>query len=310
MRVFAFLGLALATGCGLSLEGGLFGTPETPDAGNRDASVTPMPTMTATTAAPDATPDAEPDAGPGPIDAAPDTQPPQLSATNVKVSYAAGKDGNVYKLVGSTFTALTSDKCPAGEETAVMTDGRIFITSSDSSELHSVDPTTGKCTPIKKASANTFPFALGVAPKGTLSATSDRLIGYRGSDYVEIDDTSGVVSIVGSNALAGQVPRGDVTSINMDGYVAIRSGSGTGAMNCLNGAGDCVQKVNLTTGAPVGTPIQIPAQILGLAQDRGTLLLYRTVEVSSVDLATKTLTSVAPYPANANFTGAGAAPWQ
>jgi hypothetical protein len=317
MRVFAFLGLALATGCGLSLDGGLFGTPETPDAG-REASVTPLPTMTTGGPNPgiaDAGNDVAAEAGPdATIDNTPDVfvPPPPPTAANVTVSYAAGKDKKIYKLIGSTFTALTSDKCPAGEETAVMTGPRVFVTSSDSTELYSVDPATGACSPIKKGGV--FRFALGVAPKGTLSPTADTLIGYQNSDYVTINETTGMVTVILANALGGQVPRGDVTAVNTSGYVSIRQDSGSGTMQCKTG--DCIQQVDLATGSPVGTPVPVlGSRILGLAQDRGNLLLFRndgTDRVSSYSPLTKLIVvdNVAAFPSNANFTGAGAAPWQ
>jgi hypothetical protein len=323
MRVFAFLGLALATGCGLSLEGGLFGTPESPDAG-RDASATPLPTMTATTDAPDAkpptTPDTGPDSGPGSIDAAPDAPVPPNPA-NVKVSYAAGKDGNVYKLEGSNFTTFASANCPSqAEETAVMRDtvanvDKVFITSTAGDELFSV--TSTGCVRIgAKRSNGYYPYALGVATAGTLDVT-DTLVGYNGAKYVRIAEASGDVVDVTTGALGDLRPSGDITAIGSKGYVSVFDKNNSAVDEC-GPNGDCIMEIDLQTGRRVsGSSLKkiMNLSVEGLAQSEGKLLLY-TRTISAVLLFDPALpfvlgTPVALFPVpTPQFSGAGAAPWQ
>jgi hypothetical protein len=234
---------------------------------------------------------------------------PVLSAGNVTVSYAAGKDQKVWKLDGATFTEFASAGCPRGEETAVMTDGKIFVTSERGDGLFAV--TAAGCVRIgAPRQPGYYPYALGVAPKGSFSTMQDTLVGYNDAAYVSIDAITGNVVVVNATALGDQLPSGDLTAINKEGYVAIAANTGRGAMKCLQ-TGDCIQKVDLTTGATIGTPIVVPgAQILGLAHARGTLLLFRSNQVSSFDLGSAALSNVANYPGGLSFSGAGAAPWQ
>jgi hypothetical protein len=306
MRAFALLGLSLCVACGGTSDIEILSNAPTGGEG-RDDAAQPLPLVDSGIAQRDSGEMRSEDAGTLPPKDASVT--PGLSAGNVTASYAAGKDQKVWKLEGATFTEFASVGCPRGEETAVMTDGRIFVTSERGDSLFAV--AAAGCVRIgPPRKQGYYPYALGIAPKGTFSNVQDTLVGYDGAAYVSIDVITGNVTVVNANALGDQLPGGDVTAINTDGYVAIAAGTGKGAMKCRP-TGDCIQKVDLVTGTPIGMPIVVVgAQIVGLAHDRGTLLLFRLNQVSSFDLGTGALSSVANYPGGLSFSGAGSAPWQ
>jgi hypothetical protein len=126
-------------------------------------------------------------------DSLPEDDAAVLSALNVKRSYAIA-GGLVYEFtVGTTptFAEQISIGCPSpAEETAVLADGRIFVTSSGNKALYSFIKGAG-CTPIREADNGAYPSALGVAPVGTVSLTQETLVGYRGAAYVRVDTVTG-----------------------------------------------------------------------------------------------------------------------
>jgi hypothetical protein len=295
-------------GCGLNLTG--TAGPAAADDGEADAVA---PSDGGPTQDEAATPqDAATDEGPGdtssPSDAsdardASDAAPPPDPA-KVTVSYAAGKDQKVYSfdMTAKSFVALPSNGCPVAEESAVLTDGTVYVTSSDNKDFYKV--TSTGCTSIRMGS--NFPYALGTAPVGTASATEEWLVGYMGAgDYVRVD-TNGNVTTITPGALGALRPSGDVTAIGTRGFLAALTGSGT----CPSG-GDCVVEVDLKTGTPIKLLSQLPGLgIYGIAHGGGQLLLYANSQVYPYDVNTKTLLpALAGWPAGANFSGAGAPPY-
>jgi hypothetical protein len=245
------------------------------------------------------------DGGPG-ADAA-DAKPPD--PTKVTISYAAGKDAKVYKFDSLTnaFTALTSTGCPSAEESAVLSDGSVYVTSSDNTKLFTW--TSTGCTLVRGASS--FPYALGTAPVGTLSATEEVLVGYMGAgDYVRVDRANGDVTLVTAGALGTLRPSGDVTAFGAKGFLAAASGTGSGSFACAGG-GDCIVEVSLKTGVPITFVKRFAGYgIYGLAHSRGSLLFYANGQVFPYDLTTQTLgAALATMPGTAAFSGAGAPPY-
>ena len=241
------------------------------------------------------------------VDAADAFVPPD--PVKVTVSFAAGKDAKVYRFdaVAKIFTALVSTGCPVAEETAVMSDGSVYVTSSDNQSLFRWTATG--CTSVRAGS--NFPYALGTAPIGTLSATEEVLVGYMGAgDYVRVDRNNGDVVTVTPGALGQLRPAGDLTAFGARGYLAALQGTGAGAFACAAG-GDCIVEVSLVTGRPVALLERFAGLgIYGLAHSRGSLLFYANGEVFPYDLTTKVLgPSLAPMPGGAGFSGAGAPPY-
>lgn len=292
-------------GCGLSLS-----IDETAPAPAPSASVTskPPPTPPPTTPpAADAAVDAEPSGdGGGPdaelVDASDGAVVVPPDPAKVSVSYAAGKNRVVYAfdVTTATFTAQTSTGCPVAEETAVMADGTVYVTSQDSRELFTWAAGAG-CTRI--ANNLSLPFALGTADLGGV----EELVGYRNGDYVKVSRATGAVTTITAGALGSLRPSGDVTRIGTKGYLAAQSGTGGGAFACPAG-GDCVVSVNLTDGRPVALLKHfVGLGIFGIAHSGGMLLLYANGQVFPLDPATLVLgASLAAAPTGADFSGAGA----
>jgi hypothetical protein len=289
----AALPLTLAA-CGLGLTG--LGTGEGADGGATDAAIR---AGDASEPADGSTADAGGDA---PVDA-----PPPPDPAKVSISYALGKNGIVYAFdaLASTFQPLASGGCPAGEETAVLSDGTVYVTSSNNGDLYRL--TSTGCTLVKGSSS--FPYALGTAPAGTLGA-SEELVGYTGGDYVKVDKTTGIITTVKTGALGSLRPSGDVTAIGTRGFLAAQSGTGSGAFACPGG-GDCIVEVSLATGEPVAFVQQLVGfGIYGIAHSKGKLLLYANGQVFPYDVTTKALgASMALWPGGASFSGAGAPPF-
>jgi hypothetical protein len=293
-------------GCGLSLS-----IDETAPAPAPSASVTSKPPPTPPPTSPpggDAAVDAEPSGdGGGPdaelVDASDGAVVVPPDPAKVSVSYAAGKNRIVYAfdVTTATFTAQTSTGCPSAEETAVMADGTVYVTSSDSRELFTWAAGAG-CTRVGGNNLS-LPFALGTADLGGV----EELVGYRNGDYVKVNRATGAVTMVTPGALGMLRPSGDVTRIGTKGYLAAAGGTGGGAFACPAG-GDCIVSVNLTDGRPVARLQHFAGLgIYGIAHSGGMLLLYANDQVFPLDPATLVLgASLAAAPNGANFSGAGA----
>ncbi len=250
-----------------------------------------------------------------PADAAVAERPSDVTAANapavasdVVFSYAIGRNRTVYRfdLTTKSFTPLPSAGCPTGGETAVFTDGSVYFTSSNNRGLFRLTATG--CDEINYG--GTFPIALGTAPKGTRSDTHEALVGYDGNDYVEVNTTTGLVSVVTAAALGDLRPSGDVVAIGTRGFLAAASGKGSGLLACPTN-GDCIVEVDLKTGRPLGTLTHLPGlSIEGLARGHQQLIVYCADGIlRSYDTATKLFPlTIATSPATASFTGAGSAP--
>lgn len=236
-----------------------------------------------------------------------------LDPTKVDIAYAAGRNGKMYslRLGSSTMVEEPSGGCPPAQETAVTSDGTVWLTSLDNHDLYTWSAGSG-CKKAVRADTSKYdlPLALGVAPKGTLSAAGDELVGYQGSDYLRIDRTTLAVSTVMANALGGYMVRGDVVALGRDGYVTVAGGTGpTGAL-CSGGA-DCILPVNLVDGTPTGAPIPVPYFMEGLGHSGGALLLFCTdQQVRPFYPSTRSIgPAVAQSPAGVSFGGAGSRPF-
>lgn len=223
--------------------------------------------------------------------------------TKVTVSYAAGKNAIVYAFdyTTATFTAQTSTGCPMAEETAVTSDGTVYVTSPDNRELFKWTTGVG-CTRVGGTNLN-LPFALATAE----IAGVEELVGYRNGDYMKVNRTTGVVTMIKMGALGMVRPSGDVTRIGAKGYLAAETGKGGGAFACPSG-GDCVMSVNMTDGTPVALLKHFPGLgIYGIAHSKGTLLLFANAQVYPFDPATLVLgPALASAPTGSSFSGAGA----
>ena len=303
---------AVVAGCGLSLAVDPAGDagpapsaePSTtaPAPSGTGTTPTPQPTGTAPIEADGATPDAAPlvDSGTdAPIvsaDAGRDATAP--GPVNVNVSYALGKDAKVYLFDhdAKTFTAGLSTNCPPGEETAVMQDGTVYVTSSDSRDLFRWSPATG-CTFVGTAN---LPFALGTAFIGGV----EQLVGYRDADYDLVSTTNATVTRLTNNALGALRPAGDYARVGTRAFLSVQTNEGA----CPAG-GDCIVEIDPSNGRPLTAPKQyVGLGIFGLAQSRGKLLLYANAQVYEMAVATLTLgPSLKAFPTGALFSGAGAA---
>lgn len=303
--LFAVSVACVVAGCGLSL-------------GVDEVSPGPAPSVSPT---PAPTPNPPPTGGPTPpsvVDAAVGVDGGDLDAavvdasdgavvlpadpTKVSVSYAAGKNAVVYAFdfTTATFTAQTSTGCPSAEETAVMADGTVYVTSSDSRDLFKWTAGAG-CARVGTNLG--LPFALGTAE---LSGVEE-LVGYRNGDYVKVDRATGAVTTITAGALGTLRPSGDVTRIGTKGYLAAQSGTGNGALACPVG-GDCVVSVGLTDGRPIALVKHfVGLGIFGIAHSGGQLLFYANGQVFPFDPSTQVLgAALASTPAGASFSGAGA----
>lgn len=308
MRRCGWVLVAVAfVGCGLDLTvSDSFGPPTPADASTSDATLPPS-------ADAEAPRDAAPADGDSPDASTDASADASLDPTKVDISYAAGRNGKMYSLrQGATvMVEEPSGGCPPAQETAVMSDGTVWVTSLDNHDLYKWSAGSG-CTKVARADTTKYdlPFVLGVAPKGTLSAASDELVGYQGSDYLRIDRTTLAVSTVMANALGGYVVRGDVVAIGRDGYVTVAGGTGPTGAVCSGGA-DCILPVNLEDGTPVGAPIPVPHIMEGLAHSGGALLLFCTdQQVRPFYPSTRSIGApIAPSPGGATFGGAGSRPF-
>ncbi len=304
-RLLAGAAFFVLAGCGLSLA-----VDEVAPTPSPTVQPFPGPPPTPTTQPPPQGQDAETDPEPTPDSEGGDAQtvdaedgavvPPD--PTKVVVSYAAGKNSIVYAFdyTTATFTPQTSTGCPSAEETAVMSDGAVYVTSSDNRDLFKWTSGVG-C--VRIATNLSLPFALGTAE----IAGVEELVGYRSGDYLRVNRTTGVVTTIKANALGSLRPSGDVTRIGTVGYLAAQKSTGSGAYACPSN-GDCVVTVSLTDGTPVSLLKHFPAlEILGIAHSKGTLLLFANDRVFPFDPNTLVLgAALATTPVGAAFSGAGA----
>lgn len=303
MRALLAVSVALVVaGCGLSLAVDEVAPGPAPSATSTTkpppgGGTTPPPVVDAAVVADGGEPDAIA------VDASDGAVVLPADPNKVSLSYAAGKNAVVYAFdfTTSTFTAQTSTGCPSAEETAVMGDGTVYVTSSDSRELFKWTAGAG-CARVGGTNLS-LPFALGTAEL----AGVEELVGYRGGDYVKVDRTTGAVTTITAGALGTLRPSGDVTRIGTKGYLAAQSGTGSGALACPVG-GDCVVSVGLTDGRPIALVKHfVGLGIFGIAHSGGVLLFYANGQVLPFDPSTQVLgAALASSPVGASFSGAGA----
>jgi hypothetical protein len=123
-------------------------------------------------------------------------------------------------------------------------DGNMFGTTFVSAGVYKIDKTTAACTLIRADTNPTaYPNSLSFVPVGTALPNAEALVGYDFSNnYIRIDTTTGVITIIGSGILSPYTSSGDIVSVIGGGtYLTVKGGP----ENCS----DCIVEVNPTTGA-------------------------------------------------------------
>jgi hypothetical protein len=171
--------------------------------------------------------------------------------------YAVNPDTNAVTRVGD-FSGCDSEVI----DIALDKDSTMYATTFGG--VYTVDTTTAACKLIAMGS---YPNSLSFVPAGTLSSTSEALVGYLAATYVQIDTTTGAVSSVGSlGGNQGYASSGDIVSVIGGGtYLTI-----TGGDDCSDS--DCLVEVNPKTGALVTNygPLGY-SEVYGLAFWAGTV---------------------------------------
>jgi hypothetical protein len=164
------------------------------------------------------------------------------------------------------------------------------------SALVKINKETAQCTTIKTGS---YPNSLSFVPKGTVFPDKEALVGYQGSNYLEINITTGAVTNIGSIG-SGLSSSGDIVSIIGGGTYLTVTGSG---------CADCMVEVNPSTGALITNlgPIGYGA-VYGLAFWAGTAYGFNSAgKMFSYDVLTGQTQPIA-FPGNPSgliFYGAG-----
>lgn len=204
-----------------------------------------------------------------------------------------------------TFAKVAAfTNCSGGiEEIAVDANGAVVATRADNGALFllgGADKTT--CAAAIPAA---MPFALTFAPKGTLQASTDTLVGYAGDgDYLRYDRVTGASTLVRGGALGGYRPRGDVTfGPGGKGYVAAVPGNGT--VSCPT---DCLVEVDMTTGSVIRKVTEFPSgEVYAIAFSNGKVHGFAAnAKVDIVTLDPLSVETVTPDGGVPSFRGGGA----
>ena len=118
--------------------------------------------------------------------------------------------------------------------------GNMYGTSS--SGFVRIDKTNAHCTTINTGFG--YPNSLSFVPAGTVHLTTEALVGYQGSTYVEIDPSSGAMSNIGSLGSGQLSSSGDIVSVIGGGTYLTVNGVTASGHNCS----DCVVKVDPASG--------------------------------------------------------------
>lgn len=162
---------------------------------------------------------------------------------------------------------------------ALNEDGDMFGTTYDA--VYKIDKETAAATLIKE-SANPgdreYPDSLSFVPKGTLEDDREVLVGYRGSDYIQIDPETGNIKVIKANALGAQlVSSGDIVSIKGDDFLTYLTVKPKNASQCTGECepckqNDCLFQVDPVTGAKISNLGSTKREnVFGLAFWEGTV---------------------------------------
>ncbi len=118
--------------------------------------------------------------------------------------------------------------------------------------LMRVDPRTAACTAIGTSSSTTERFVNGLAfaPRGTVAADREVLVGFSDRDYVAIDTATGRSSLLAAGVLPdGLASSGDVVVLRDGRAFVTATGTGTGTAPGLDcEAHDCLFEFDSKTG--------------------------------------------------------------
>jgi hypothetical protein len=227
---------------------------------------------------------AQPDAG------AADAAVPELPIYGVTLT-------SLYRFHPDTLT-LTNVGLLAGclniTDIALDATGKMYATGTG---LYTIDTSTGACTAV---SAVPQPFTLTALPSGALHAGTESLVAFLGSDYVEVNVATGVVTQVKSQAINQYQPSGDVVAeVDAGMFVSVTDPT------CST---DCILSVRPTDGTIVKNwgPSGSTA-VLGLAMSRGALygFLGKGDIVRFTFAAGKVTSTVLPLTEKPVWIGAG-----
>ncbi|HEY3448594.1 MAG TPA: hypothetical protein VGK67_19715 [Myxococcales bacterium] len=174
-------------------------------------------------------------------------------------------------------------------------DSTLYATAFDG--LYRIDAANAQCTLV---SSGTYPNSLSFVPAGTLDPNVEALVGYNGSDYVRIDTTTGVVTIVGA-LTGGHSSSGDIVSVKGGATFLTVKGPG---------CDDCPIKVNPKTGDLLENLGSIGyTDVFGLAYWAGKVYGFtdggKMFEVSPKAGLPTTIIPVPNPPVGPSFWGAG-----
>jgi hypothetical protein len=111
---------------------------------------------------------------------------------------------------------------------AINKSGQMYATTF--SGFYSVDKTTAVCTHIQDGS---YPNSLSFVPAGTLTPTSESLVGYVGAQYVLINTTTGTVAPIGTGLTGGYESSGDIVSVINGGTYLTVNGNDCSSSDCI-----------------------------------------------------------------------------
>lgn len=198
-----------------------------------------------------------------PVDTSlPDTVPPRDFETPPPIPaeiFAHGPD-TLYRLDPDAAVLRTLGPfqgCSSVIDLAIDLAGQIYVTTS--SGLFRVDRNTVQCTLI---AWDSYPNSLTFIPPGLLHPADEVLVGYFGSDYVQIDVETGAITTLGSLGL-GYASSGDLISVPGGGTYLTATGP-----DCLSG--DCLLEVDPISGDLRARLAQLPyGTVYGMAYSRG-----------------------------------------
>lgn len=228
--------------------------------------------------------------------AMPESAPP----TPVAVVYAQSAD-TLYRLNpmnNQVAVVGPFNGCSSVIDVAIDQNSNGYVTTTDG--FYKVDLMTAACTLVASGG---YPNSLSFVPKGTLDPNVEALVGYNGSTYIRINETTGAITNVGA-LTGGYTSSGDIVSvINGGTFLTVKGGN----QNC----NDCLLQVDPKTGNLIQNygSVNHP-DVFGLAFWAGTAYGFDNGgEVFSIDYKNGSLVTmnipVPNPPPNLSFWGAG-----